>query len=134
MGRRSRNRSVVFIFVSQPEIVRCGTKSPSQPIEVGPCLSTRSRVSIHLIAGIPQKGGKATSEKKQPTIKAATGFRNMKPDAVYSAANAIYTGLNGNTNIPAPPAPFDLATLLAANQALSAANLAALDGGRRVVA
>jgi hypothetical protein len=73
------------------------------------------------------------STKKHPTIKAATGFRNMKPDAVYSAANAIYTGLNGNTNIPAPPAPFDLPTLLSANQALSAANSAALDGGRKAV-
>jgi hypothetical protein len=73
------------------------------------------------------------STKKHPTIKAATGFRIMKPDAVYSAANAIYTGLNGNTNIPAPPAPFDLPTLLAANQALSAANSAALDGGRKAV-
>jgi len=74
------------------------------------------------------------SAKKQPTIKAATGFRKMNPDAVYSAANAIYAGLNGNANIPAPPAPFDLPTLLAANQALSAANSAALDGGRKVVA
>ena len=74
------------------------------------------------------------SAKKQPTIKAVTGFRNMKPDAVYSAANAIYTGLNGNAKIPAPPAPFDLATLLAANQALSAANSAALDGGRKAMA
>lgn len=72
--------------------------------------------------------------KKQSTIKAATGFRNMKPEVVYSAANAIYTGLNGNTNIPAPPAPFDLPTLLAANEALSAANSAALDGGTKAVA
>ncbi|HEY2381498.1 MAG TPA: fibronectin type III domain-containing protein [Terriglobia bacterium] len=72
--------------------------------------------------------------KKQPTIKAATGFRNMKPDAVYSVANAIYTGLEGNANIPAPPSPFDLPTLLAANQSLSAANSAALDGGMKAVA
>src|SRR5262245_26724578 len=61
------------------------------------------------------------SAKTQPTIKAATGFRKMNPDAVYSAANAIYTGLNGNANIPVPPA-------------LSAANSAALDGGRKVAA
>ena len=74
------------------------------------------------------------SAKKQPTIKAVTGFRIMKPDAVYSAANAIYTGLNGNADIPAPPAPFDLPALLAANQALSAANAAALDGGRKAAA
>jgi hypothetical protein len=106
---------------------------PSQPIEFGPCFFTRSRVSINLIAGIPQKGGKAMSTKKQPTIKAATGFRRMNPDAVYSAANAIYTGLNGNTNIPAPPPPFDLPALLAANQSLSAANSAALDGGTKAV-
>jgi hypothetical protein len=58
----------------------------------------------------------------------------MNPDAVYSAANTIDAGLNGNANIPVPTAPFDLPTLLAANQALSAANSAALDGGRKVVA
>jgi len=71
--------------------------------------------------------------KKQTIIKAATGFRKMNPEAVNSAANAIYTGLNGSHDIPAPPAPFDLPTLLAANQALSAANAAALDGGRKAV-
>jgi hypothetical protein len=41
---------------------------------------------------------------------------------------------NGNANIPAPPAPFDLPTLLAANQALTAANAAALDGGKKAIA
>src|SRR5690242_15573217 len=55
----------------------------------------------------------------------------MSPEAVFSTSQAIYTGLNGNANIPAPPAPFDLPALLAANQALSAANAAALDGGRK---
>jgi|GraSoiStandDraft_10_1057309.scaffolds.fasta_scaffold192614_2 Fibronectin type III domain len=74
------------------------------------------------------------STKKLSTIKAVTGFRKMKPDAVYSAANAIYAGLNGNANISAPPAPFDLPTLLAANQELSAANSAALDGGTKALA
>jgi hypothetical protein len=72
--------------------------------------------------------------KKQPTIKAATGFRSMKPEVVFSTSQAIYNGLNGNANIPAPPAPFDLPTLLAANQALSAANSAALDGGKKAAA
>ena len=67
---------------------------------------------------------------KHSTIKAATGFRKMKSDAVFSISQAIYNALNGNANIPAPPAPFDLPTLLAANQALSAANSAALDGGK----
>jgi len=71
---------------------------------------------------------------KNPTIKSATGFRKMTPDAVFSTANAIYTGLNGNTNIAAPPVPFDLPTLLAANNTLGAANSAALDGGRKAVA
>ena len=71
---------------------------------------------------------------KNATIKAATGFRKMKPDVVFSTSQAIYNALNGNPNIPAPPAPFDLPTLLAANQALSAANSAALDGGRKAVA
>ena len=70
---------------------------------------------------------------KQTTIKAATGFRNMSPEVVFSNSQAIYDGLNGNANIPAPPVPFDLPTLLAANQALSAANAAALDGGRKAV-
>src|SRR5215831_5983721 len=68
------------------------------------------------------------------TIKAATGFRKMKPDVVFSTSQAIYNALNGNANIPTPPAPFDLPTLLAANQALSAANSAALDGGRKALA
>src|SRR5437867_1496063 len=72
--------------------------------------------------------------KKNATIKAATGFRSMKPDAVFSTSQAIYNALDGNANIPAPPAPFDLPTLLAANQALSAANSAALDGGKKAVA
>ena len=68
---------------------------------------------------------------KQTTIKAATGFRKMPPEAVFSTSQAIYTGLNGNANIPAPPVPFDLPALLVANQELSAANAAALDGGRK---
>src|ERR1700746_2658411 len=72
--------------------------------------------------------------KKQPTIKAATGFRIMKPEVVFTTSQAIYDALNGNANIPAPPAPFDLPTLLAANQALSAATSAALDGGKTAVA
>ena len=74
------------------------------------------------------------STTKQPAIKAVTGFRIMKPDVLYSTSNAIYTALNGNAGIPAPPSPFDLPTLLAANQALAAANSAALDGGRKAVA
>jgi len=72
--------------------------------------------------------------KKQSTIKAATGFRGMKPEVVFSTSQAIYNALNGNANIPAPPVPFDLPTLLAANQALSAANSAALDGGKKAAA
>jgi hypothetical protein len=72
--------------------------------------------------------------KKNATIKAATGFRQMKPEVVFSTSQAIHNALNGNANIPAPPAPFDLPTLLAANQALSAANSAALDGGKKAVA
>ena len=71
---------------------------------------------------------------KQAAIKAATGFRSMKPEVVFSTSQAIYNALNGNANIPAPPAPFDLPTLLAANQALSAANSAALDGSKKAVA
>jgi hypothetical protein len=67
-------------------------------------------------------------------IKAVTGFRTMVPDAVLSNANAVYAGLNGNTNIPVPPAPFDLPTLLAASQALATANAAALDGGKKAIA
>jgi hypothetical protein len=72
--------------------------------------------------------------KKNPTIKAATGFRKMNPETVFSTANAICSGLSGNANIPAPPVPFDLPTLLAAIQALGAANSAALDGGRKAMA
>ena len=71
---------------------------------------------------------------KHSTIKAATGFRKMKPEVVFNTSQAIYNALNGNTNIAAPPAPFDLPTLLAANQALSAANSDALDGGKNAVA
>src|SRR6185295_16729962 len=71
---------------------------------------------------------------KHSTIKAATGFRKMKPEVVFNTSQAIYNALNGNSNIPAPPAPFDLPTLLAANQALSAANSEALDRGRKAVA
>jgi len=85
---------------------------------------------------IPQKRKekKDMSTATQPHIKAVTGFRNMKPETVHSTANAIYTGLNGNANIPVPPAPFDLPMLLAAIQALSAANSAAIDGGTKAIA
>jgi len=71
---------------------------------------------------------------KHSTIKAATGFRSMRPEVVFNTSQAIYNGLTGNTNIPAPPAPFDLPTLLAANQALSAATSEALDGSRKAMA
>ena len=71
---------------------------------------------------------------KHATIKAATGFRKMNASVVFTTSQAIYDALNGNANIPVPPAPFDLPTLLAANQALSAANSAALDGGKKAVA
>jgi hypothetical protein len=74
------------------------------------------------------------SKQKQPTIKAATGFRLMKPEVVFTTSQAIYNALNGNADIPAPPAPFDLPTLLAANQVLSAATSAALDGGKTAIA
>ena len=71
---------------------------------------------------------------KNVTIKAATGFRKMKPEVVFSTSQAIYNALNGNEKIPAPPAPFDLPTLLAANQALSASNSAALEGTKKAIA
>jgi hypothetical protein len=74
------------------------------------------------------------STKTPATIKAKTGFRRMTPEAVVSNATAVYSGLNGNANIPAPPAPFDLPTLLAATQALATANAAALDGGTKALA
>src|SRR6202521_852423 len=82
----------------------------------------------------PQKEKMTMSTKKQPTIKAVTGFRQMLAEAVLSISNAIYTAMNGNANFAAPPSPFDLPTLLAANQALSAANAAALDGGKKALA
>src|SRR6266704_677271 len=71
---------------------------------------------------------------KHSMIKAATGFWSMKPEVVFNTSQAIYNALNGNAEIPVPPAPFDLPTLLAANQALSAATSAALEGGRKTVA
>src|SRR5262249_48129739 len=71
---------------------------------------------------------------KHSTIKAATGFRSMKPEIVFNTSQAIYNALFSNADIPAPPAPFDLPTLLAANQALSFANSEALDGGKKALA
>ena len=71
---------------------------------------------------------------KQLIIKAITGFRDLTAAVVLSTANAIYAGMNGNVNIAAPPSPFDLPTLLAANQALATANAAALDGGTKAIA
>ena len=71
---------------------------------------------------------------KHATIKAATGFRSMKPEVVFNTSQAIYNALTGNTNIPAPPAPFDLAALLAANQAFSTAISEALDGSKKAAA
>jgi hypothetical protein len=68
------------------------------------------------------------------TIKAATGFRKMRPEVVFNTSQAIYNALNGSTDIPGPPAPLDLPTLLAANQALSAATSDALDGSRKAIA
>ncbi len=71
---------------------------------------------------------------KKSMIKAATGFRRMTAEAVFNTSQAIYNALNGNDKISAPPSPFDLPTLLAANQALSAANVAALDGSKQAIA
>jgi len=82
----------------------------------------------------PRKEKMTMSTQKQPTIKAVTGFRQMLAAVVLSIANAIYTAMNGNVNFTAPPAPFDLPTLLAANTALAAANAAALDGGTKAIA
>src|SRR5579862_3603706 len=77
------------------------------------------------------------STKKQVPIKAVLNFRKMLADSVLSTSNAIYTAMYNNPNYTAPAAPdlpFDLATLKTANDALAAANSAALDGGKKAVA
>src|SRR3954469_13046978 len=71
---------------------------------------------------------------KHSTIKAATAFRKLKPEVLFNTSQAIYNALNGNDKIAAPPAPFDLPTLLATTQSLSAATSDALDGSRKAVA
>jgi hypothetical protein len=75
------------------------------------------------------------STTKHRPIKALTSFRRMVAEAVLSLSNAVGTDLFNNPNFTAAPAPpVDQATLKAANDALAAANAAALDRGKKAIA
>ena len=75
--------------------------------------------------------------EKQNTIKAVTGFRRLTAEVVLSTSANVYAGIFNNPNFTAPQAPappVESATLKSANDALAAANAAALDGGKKALA
>jgi hypothetical protein len=77
-----------------------------------------------------------TTEKKLP-IRAIKNFRRMTPEVVLTTSTNIHTGVFTNTHFTPPQAPappVDAATLKSANDALAAANAAAIDGGKKALA
>src|SRR6516162_8451485 len=73
---------------------------------------------------------------KQVPIKGVTNFRRLTPDQVFSTAGNTLTAVFGNPNFTppnAPAPPVDEATFKAANDALGAANSAAIDGGKKAI-
>ena len=77
------------------------------------------------------------TEKKHP-IKAIKNFRRMTAEIVLTTSVNIHDGVfndNANFALPkAPSPPVDGAALKAANDALAAANAAAIDGGKKAIA
>ena len=69
---------------------------------------------------------------KLHSIKAIMNFRTMTPDAVFTIANGVVTGVYNNPGFAGAPAPpVDQPALQAANNALAAANSAAANGGKK---
>jgi hypothetical protein len=75
--------------------------------------------------------------KKQHPIKAVLDLRKFTPVVVLSTSTHIFTEIYNNPNYTPPQAPappVDPATLKSANDALSSAIAAAVDGGKKAIA
>jgi hypothetical protein len=71
----------------------------------------------------------ATTTKKPASLKAVTGFGKLDPNALANMAHHVAAGVGGNPAI-FPNPPIDPAALDASGNTLSAAVLAAMDGGK----
>jgi hypothetical protein len=70
-----------------------------------------------------------TTTKKPASLKAVTGFGKLDPNALANMAHHIAKGVGGNP-VSFPNPPIDPAALDASANTLSAAVLAAMDGGK----
>jgi hypothetical protein len=77
------------------------------------------------------------STKKQHPIKAVLNLRTLTPEVVLTSSTHIFTEIYNNphyTPPQAPAPPVDQATLKSANDTLSSAIAAAVDGGKKAIA
>ena len=75
----------------------------------------------------------ATTTTKPASLKAVTGFGKLDPNALANTARLVAQGISGNSQYFGNP-PVDPAALDASATALSAAILAAMDGGKNAKA
>src|SRR5438067_10887686 len=71
----------------------------------------------------------ATPTKKPASLKAVTGFGKLDPNALVNTAHHVAKGIGGNPQYFGNP-PVDPEALKASATTLSAAILAAMDGGK----
>jgi hypothetical protein len=71
----------------------------------------------------------ATTTKKPASLKAVTGFGKLDPNILANTAHIVAKGVGGNPQYFGNP-PVDPAALDASATTLSAAILAAMDGGK----
>src|SRR5205823_9319818 len=85
----------------------------------------------------PGKENISTTTETKVTIKALKNFRRMTPEVVLATSTNIHMGVFKNPNFTPPQTlapPVDADTLKSANDALAAANAAAIDGGKKALA
>jgi hypothetical protein len=75
----------------------------------------------------------ATTTKKPASLKAVTGFAKLDPNVLANTAHLVSKGIVGNPQYFAAP-PVDPAALDASATTLTAAILAAMDGGKNAKA
>src|SRR5438067_4913722 len=71
----------------------------------------------------------AATSKKPASLKAVTGFGKLDPNALVNTAHLVAKGIGGHPQYFGNP-PVDPAALDASATTLSAAILAAMDGGK----
>ena len=72
------------------------------------------------------------SKTKTKPIKAMLGFAKTAAADILARANAVYSGMNGDTDYSTPPV--DMATFKGAIDIFSSKITAALDGGKKAIA